>query len=496
MPSDARTSRHLAVELAGIDLDRGGRAVLRRIDWTVQPGERWLLFGANGAGKTQLLKLVAGAVWPKPTGRGLRRYRLGREWHATPQEALGEIAYLGPERQDRYQRYGWNASVERIVATGHFRTDILLDPLDAAARRAVRRALAALDIGRLARRRFLSLSFGERRLVLIARALATRPKLLLLDELFTGLDAAYRERVAAWLEGTTRSQRPWVLAAHRASDVPRAATHALVLERGRVVYRGRIGRAPLAAWFGHGQAARPARRQGTRPRPAGRLLVRLARADVYLDGTPVLRGIDFELHAGECWVVHGGNGSGKTTLLRTLYGDHGVASGGTAYRDGVEPGVALEAFKLRVGLVAPHLQTDHPLHLSVAEVVQSGARASIGLAGPATPRERAAAKAVMREFGVQRFATRTLAELSYGETRRVLFARAAMGGPDLLLLDEPFAGLDPPTRADLMRRLGRRAARGTAIVMATHHREEWPCFTTHEIELRRGTVHHRGPVRL
>src|SRR5690606_17590181 len=105
------------------------------------------------------------------------------------------------------------------------------------------------------------------------------------------------------------------------------------------------------------------------------------------------------------------------------------------------------------------------------------------------------AEAAMRAFGVLRLAAQSLAELSYGQTRRVLFARAAMGRPDLLLLDEPFAGLDPPTRADLMRRLERRAASGVTIVIATHHREEWPRFATHELELRRGTVRYGGVRR-
>jgi len=493
VPSDgpAGRSRYITVELAHIDLDRAGRAVLRDIHWRIRPGERWLLFGANGAGKTQLLKLVSGAVWPKPTGRGRRHYRYAGELHRTPQDVIGEIAYLGPERQDRYQRYGWDSTVERVVATGHFRSDVLLDRVDARARTAVRAALATLGIGRLAGRSFLSLSYGERRLVLIARALAARPRLLLLDELFTGLDADFRARVSAWLERTARSRRPWVLAAHRRADIPRAATHALVLDRGRIVYRGGIARAPLAQWFGTGGARRrqPKRR-------AGRVLVRFTHADVYLDGVQVLHDLDFELRAGECWVVHGGNGSGKTTLLRTLYGDFGVASGGTVYRDGIEPGVALEVFRLRVGLVAPHLQADHPQHLTVAEIVQSGARASIGLAARATARERAAADAAMREFGVLRFAARPLAELSYGQARRVLFARAAVGRADLLLLDEPFSGVDPRTRADLLRRLERRAAAGAAIVMATHHRDEWPDIATHELELHRGRIVYQGLRRI
>jgi len=127
--------------------------------------------------------------------------------------------------------------------------------------------------------------------------------------------------------------------------------------------------------------------------------------------------------------------------------------------------------------------------------VQSGARASIGLAGRASARERLAAEASMREFGVWRLAQRPLGELSYGQSRRVLFARAAIGRPDLWLLDEPFSGLDPPTRAALLRALERRAARGAALVIATHHRDEWPAMATHELELRGGRVRYQGERR-
>ena len=73
--------------------------------------------------------------------------------------------------------------------------------------------------------------------------------MLLLDELLNGLDEANHERALRWLEGTARSALPWVLSTHRAEDVPASATHALVLEHGRVVYRGSIGRAPLTRWL-------------------------------------------------------------------------------------------------------------------------------------------------------------------------------------------------------------------------------------------------------
>src|SRR5207247_11197876 len=121
----------------------------------------------------------------------------------------------------------------------------------------------------------------------------------------------------------------------------------------------------------HRRAALPKRSRGAQRR-SGRTLVRLDQARVYLEGSRVLEGVSLTVHAGELWVIHGRNGSGKTTLLRTLYGDHGVAGGGAIERAGTGAGVALEVFRKRVGLVAPHLQADHPRQLSVAEVGQSG----------------------------------------------------------------------------------------------------------------------------
>ncbi len=487
-------ARYVEVRLKRIHLERAGRPVLREIDWTVRPGERWVLAGANGAGKTQLLKLIAGAVWPTPTGRESRQYWWRREEWTSPAEVKEEIAYVGAERQDKYERYGWNHTVAQIVGTGLYRTDIPLNPLSAADHRHVNALLQRLGIAHLAQRGFLSLSYGERRLTLLARALASRPKLLLLDELLNGLDQTHRGRALKWLESTGRSHLPWVSSTHRADEVPSCATHALILDAGRVVYCGPIRKAPLTRWLDAEHAART-RRAHTAPVRSGKPIVRLDNAAVWLDERAVLEGLSFEVHAGECWVVHGSNGSGKTTLLRTLYGDFGVAIGGRIHRADVEPGVPLEEFKRRAGFVAAHLQADHPHHLTVSEIVQSGRHASIGLNDAPTATDRAAACRALAFFGLAGFGSRTREELSYGQMRRVLFARAWVSHPKLLLLDEPLAGVDAPTRRVLLERIGQLVAGGTAVVMSTHHREEWPPFATHELELAAGRARYVGAIR-
>jgi ABC-type molybdenum transport system ATPase subunit/photorepair protein PhrA len=280
---------------------------------------------------------------------------------------------------------------------------------------------------------------------------------------------------------------PWVFATHRSPDVPDSMTHLLELERGAVKRSGVLRADAARALLRQDEGAFLTRKTAARARPRRRrVLVALRHADVHVDDAQILTDIDLEVRAGDCWVVHGANGSGKSTLLRTIYGDHGVASHGSIVRAGVVPGVPLETFKLHTAYVAPHLQTWHKPAMPVMEVVASGRYASIGLNEGITASDRKHAERALRRFGMFAMRARTLAEMSYGQARRILFARAWAREPTLALLDEPFAGLDRATRADLTRRLNAWLAEGGSCVIATHHREEWPAHTTHVLELKNG----------
>ncbi|MEY2854966.1 MAG: hypothetical protein RL030_2098, partial [Pseudomonadota bacterium] len=489
----------LDIELTGLDLERGGRRVLSDIHWHLRAGEHWLVAGGNGAGKTQLLKLLATDIWPMPAATPTRRYRLGRRWTDEPREAKEAIAYVGPERQDRYQRHGWDFPAWQVVATGHFHTDIPLQHYGAPERRRAGTLLARAGIAALAPRRFLTLSFGERRLVLLARALATRPQVLLLDELFTGLAGENRERARRLIARLRSKQLLLVSTAHRLEDLPPGVDHLLRLEQGRVLYAGRATATQLRAALDGAESR--ARRRGeptsTRApsRVVGRRVVTMTTASVYEDGKSLLRNISFTLRRRECWVVHGGNGSGKSTLLRTVHGDHAVASGGCIARAGIGPGVPLSEFKERTGFVAPQLQTEYPRYQTVLDTVVSGLHASIGLNEPATATERRRAQGMLARHELSEFEGRTLGELSYGQVRRVLFARAAVATPRLMLLDEPYTGLSGNARGALQRALEREIGDGLTVMIATHYSSEWPAAATHEIELRSGRVRYAGPLR-
>ena len=476
----------LEVVLRQLDLQRSGRRILRAINWQLRAGQRWVLLGANGAGKTQLLKIVAGAVWPDPAARGARparRYRWRGRWHDDTRDVLAHIAYLGPERQDRYARYEWNFSVAELVATGLDRVDIPEKAMNRARRRKVLRILRSLGLETLADRRILEISSGERRLVLLARALASRPALLLLDETMTHMDAQNEQRLRRWFATTPRSGPAWVLSTHRRDHIPQSASHALVLRGGRVLAAGDRRQAAVQSALAKVLGA-PAVNRTSRAAPAAagrraaRTLLAVAHGELWLEGRLVLQDIDLRLRAGECWVLAGANGSGKTTLLRALYGDFPFALGSRVLRSGVRSGEALQNFRLRCGFVAPQLQTDYPRQTTVLETVLSGWQASYGLDETPDGAALAAAAEALKTWRLASWSRRRLAELSYGQGRRVLFARAWIRAPQVLLLDEPFAGLDTRQRALIAQRIEHAGAAGAAILMASHHRDEWPARCT------------------
>jgi molybdate transport system ATP-binding protein len=187
----------------------------------------------------------------------------------------------------------------------------------------------------------------------------------------------------------------------------------------------------------------------------------------------VLRGLDFGLRAGERVAIVGANGAGKSTFLRLLAGEEQPAAG-TIRRLGLGARAGLFDLRGRIGLVSPELQARHRLDATGEAVVLSGFQGAIGPAEEPSPRERAAAARALERLGISHLAARHLLTLSYGELRKLLLARALAPAPDVLLLDEPLAGLDPGSRAWILDAVEEACARGAALVAVTHHPDELP----------------------
>jgi iron complex transport system ATP-binding protein len=254
MPTDrAKDARTPTIRLEDVSVVRDGKAILDRISWRVEDGERWALLGPNGSGKTTLLAVVGSALWPTSGLVELLGERLGR---VDMRELRGRIAVV-------------SAAVARQLRPRIPALDVVLTGRNAAletwwhkyTEEDRREALSLLDDagfgGRpFAERPFGLLSEGERQQVLLARALMSRPELLLLDEPAAGLDLGARERLLARLTALAADPDvpPLVFVTHHVEEIPPGITHAALLRDGAMVASGRIGEVltgpSVAAAFG------------------------------------------------------------------------------------------------------------------------------------------------------------------------------------------------------------------------------------------------------
>jgi ABC-type molybdenum transport system ATPase subunit/photorepair protein PhrA len=302
------------------------------------------------------------------------------------------------------------------------------------------------------------------------------------------LDGEYRRRIDAVLAAARVKGQSWIATAHRAIDVPRGTQRLIELSDGRIRRTKRLSAADFAR-LRAGAAESPLRASRRRHRPQrtaaapGRLLLRLTNVDLYVGYRAVLRAVNWQLRQGEHWCVFGANGAGKSSFLKLLYGDLSPALGGKIERAGFRTGTPIFEWKRRVGYVSPELQSLYTTDVELKELVASGRHSSIGLTAPMTAADRKHAHDWLAFFKLLQVARRRPRELSYGQLRRALIARAMAADPKILLLDEPFTGLDPVQRAAMKRLLERLMQRHVTIVAAVHHAEDLPRGMTQALHL-------------
>jgi iron complex transport system ATP-binding protein len=213
--------------------------------------------------------------------------------------------------------------------------------------------------------------------------------------------------------------------------------------------------------------------------------------------TVILESINWTVARGQHWAILGANGSGKTSLLSTLTGYMPLTKGEIAVLGETYGRTDWRELRKRVGIVSSSIHQLIEGHQTALDTIIGGRHAIIGMWGAVQDSERSQGERILRQIEGGALRRRLWRVLSQGERQRVLIGRALMAQPELLILDEPCAGLDPVAREHFLQFLVRlaRKRKSPTLILVTHHVEEIIPPLSHVLLLRKGEVLAAGPKR-
>jgi molybdate transport system ATP-binding protein len=477
------------IRLENVTLRVGGRFLLEGTNWEIRPGENWIVAGPNGAGKTSLVGALDGTV---PVVRG----RVVRNWDPTVENPVGYVWFA----QQRRFVIREDARREARYFSGHVDEQTTVEEVLAEAAPSVgpdaashiREAMEMTGIEQLGNAGIARLSNGEMRKLLIARALLKRPRLLVLDEPFDGLDDLSRLDLKAKIECMIANGVQFVLVTHRFEDVPAGFSKYLEI---------RAGTATERTWKGPEATHEQGDEIRTKPQiksfsnlphaggsNANDAIIEFRKVTVTYGGLVVLGQLDWIFGAGENWALTGPNGAGKSTLIRLITGEIEQAYSNEIYVFGKKRGTgeSIWDIKRRIGVLGTELQLLYRKGISAFDVVVSGFYDSIGLYRRPDSEKRHNAEKIMERMKLTHLAGRIFDSLSFGEQRLVLMARAVVKSPRLLILDEPCQGLDARNRSRVIELADSIGASGDIqLLFVTHYRNEIPASVNRELRIRK-----------
>ncbi|MES3007692.1 MAG: ATP-binding cassette domain-containing protein [Pseudomonadota bacterium] len=466
------------------------RRTLRIDDFALARGQHWCVFGGNGAGKSLLAQLLRGIL-----GSGHDHLSCAADF--SPDRDLQVVSF--EEQQQLWaldNRHDISEYSDTALDQGTTVVRLILGEScpDAEGIARYEALLVALDLQSLQQRGIRYLSSGQVRKALLARALYRRPRLLILDDPLESVDRDSRQRIAVVLQQWMGPDTCTLLLCRRQRDILPSITHLALMEDLRVVERGLLQDAQASATW-----RRMVKREVTLPASLplpipGRHaaladldpeqpLFELCNVDAGYQGHLVLRRFSWTLYRGQHTLIEGPNGCGKSTLLSLINGENHKAYGQEVTLFGRRRGSGETVWdvKARFGTVSNELHNKYVKGWKVLDVVVSGFFASVGLYDDSGASERNAALAWLSTFAITDLAGEYYHELSFGQQRLVLLARAMVKHPAILILDEPCVGLDDYYRALILEMVDLIAATTTTqIIYVSHTDDERPaCINQH-----------------
>ncbi|GAA3614716.1 sugar ABC transporter ATP-binding protein [Kineosporia mesophila] len=470
--------------ISGASKQYGAVQALSGVDLSIARGEVRALLGKNGAGKSTVIRLLAGVEAPDEgsvTLGGTRlqgpdvqlAQRLGvmtvyQELTLIPEMTLAENLFMGawPKR---------NGQIDQRRMEDESQA-----------------ALHRLGLDLHPRRLVGELSIADQQMVEIARALANDPTLLILDEPTSSLAAAEVDRVLTVVETIRSSGVAVVYVSHRLAEIRRIADTATVMRDGRVIdtlpMANLTSRQVVAMMVGESGAETPAVSEAAGRREAGPVLMTVREVAV----APKLAGVTFEVRAGEVLGLAGVLGSGRTELLQVMAGLREPDSGTVEFEGKRIDGKGFtHAKKLGVGITPEDRKNDGIIpELGVDENLVLTDWGKVSRFGVIKPQQLLiAAQRAIASMSVRTRDPRTpIGHLSGGNQQKIVIGRWLHAGSRLLLLDEPTRGVDVQAKAQIYELLRELAAAGTAVVFVSSEMDELNLVCDRAVVLAGGRI--------
>jgi molybdate transport system ATP-binding protein len=460
------------------------------VDWELQAGEVWSITGDNGSGKSLLAAMIAGKLGLQqgtieyPFLTALQRPFPDHPFH--PWEKIRLVSFnaaysLADFRTLYYQQRFHHTETDDSPLV---RDLISLRDQDAA-------ITAALQIHALLDKRLIQLSSGELRKLLIAKAMMDHPAMMIFDNPFIGLDAKSQTQLDELFTQMHQHGVPLLFLSPSRAEMPSCTTHVLKMNRCEIVDKASIeaicaersdiqlqtGIVPID-WNVFGVSEK---------QPADyEVVVQMENVDIAYGKQLIRQGVNWTLRKGEKWALLGPNGSGKSTLLSYIFADNpqAYAKKMILFDRRRGSGESIWEIKARIGFTSSEMHLYYRENVSCLSVVASGFFDSIGLYRKCSEKQLQKAELMLQTLACSPLKSRSFLKISSGEQRLVLFARALIKNPDLLILDEPFHGLDAGKKL-LCRHIVEQYASqpDKSLIYVTHQRNEIPVCVQRFMEL-------------
>ena len=503
-------------------IENSRTVLVPQLSWKMKKGEVWLVTGANGGGKTDFLNALDGSLKITPNTEGLYSNIFSDSVELVSLERAARL--IQEERENDESDY-----LEGGVDHGRTGRLFIAQALNPQLKKggALPDNLDYLDndpaiklcgIEKILDRGLKYMSTGEIRRTLLARALLSGKKLLILSDPFAGLDIQSRTILLDFFDSIAKrsgsAQPQIILGMERWHEIPDAITHVLeftdkkisfcgprsdyeqLLAERKTVKEAENQKAKQDLQEGFAELTQTAEINGgfdklnhqTESAAQQDYLVEMHNVNVGWDDHRVLRNLNWSLKRGEHWLVRGPNGSGKTTFLELITGDNMQVFSNDIRIFGNRrgSGETIWDIKKRLGIVSYRMHVEYRMlgGTSLLAVIVSGFRDSIGLYGAPSDMEIAAAKKWLALGGFEGRESENFGNLSYGEQRAILILRSAVKSPEILILDEPCHGLDEQYRAKILHLMELIGNGGTTTMLHVTHdpSEVLPC-EKHILEL-------------